>query len=222
MENLYNALAILIENFSNQITLQTIIDLGTVILIALINIGFGFYLNERIEDVKLQNKKSEINYQKYQLEQAEVIKVLYSNLIDLRLYTNWLFNESTYKNHHFDFKSRINLWLKNYNSFYLFYKRNRILVNTKLIEIIEVDLKSLQEIHQVLFKEKINIEDFEASCAGQIEYIYNDQYDEEEMILKKLNIMRQNTEEIKNSNLFVNLLSNLENEYIKLLNLKYN
>lgn len=217
MENLYKALAILIENFSNKLTLQTIIDLGTVILIALINIGFGFYLNERIEDVKLQNKKSEINYQKYQLEQAEVIKVLYSNLIDLRLYTNWLFNESTYKNHHFDFKSRINLWLKNYNTFYFFYKKNKILINKNLIEIIEADLKSLQEIHQILFKEKINIEDSEASCVWQMEYIYNDQYEEEEIIMKKLKSLRKDTENIRKSNLFNCVLSNLEIEYVKLL-----
>ena len=130
------------ENFSNYKTYQTIIDIVIVVLIAIINIGIGFFLNKKIEKVKLKNskelsafsseldllsKKSEIKFQKYQLEQADAIKRLYSLLIDLKYSTFSLFNNKFKLNPHYEFKNNLNNWIKSYMLFHKYFSRNKIL-----------------------------------------------------------------------------------------------
>ena len=213
-------------------TYQVIFDLLTVLIITIINVGIGLYLKSKIEKIKLKNnqelsvfssklnlinKKSEIKFQKFQLEQAEVIKNLYSQLIDIKFSTNLLFNKSSYKNHHFDFKNRLTDWVNKYWTFFAYYSKNRILIDKKLIELIESDLNSLYQIYSIIVKKAEDIENFEEMCHGQTEYVYCDQYAEEGQIIKELEKLMEETENKDSEFKFTDLLTNLEKEYIELL-----
>lgn len=211
---------------------QAFFNIVTVSIVAIINIVIGFYLNSKIEKVRFKNnqelssfsaelnlfnRKLEIKFQKYQLEQAEVIKNLYSQLIDIKFSTNSLFNKLSYKNTHCDFKNRLTDWVNKYWTFYSFYSKNRILIDNKLIVLIESDLNSLYQIFSIIFNKVKDIEEQEEICSGQSENVYSDQYAEEGQIIKELEKLRKETENKESKFKFSDLLTNLEKEYIELL-----
>lgn len=224
--------ALLNKYLSHYKTYQTIFYLMTVIIVAIINVLVAFYLKSRIEKVRLKNshelssfiselnlfnKKSEIKFQKYHLEQAEIIKELYSKLIEIIFSTNSLFNESSYKTPHHDFKDRLTTWVKNYWAFYTYYCKNRILIDNKLIDLIDSDINSLNKIYSIIFKKSKEFEELEQKWSGQAESVYSEQYDKEGNILKELRKLRKEAEDKESTFKFSVLLSNLEKEYVNLL-----
>lgn len=212
--------------------LSEIFNVLTVVLVAVINLRLGFYLKSKIEDVRsmhskeltsfssqlnLLNRKSEIKFQKYQLEQAEAIKNLYSLLIDIEFSTNALFNASSYKNPQSDFKNRLIDWVNNYWAFYTFYRKNRILLNKNLISLIENDLKSLNQIHSIIFKKAKDVEESEKSYLERLDFGDDEQNENYINIKEELKRLRVETENKESEFKFPKLLSKLEKEYISLL-----
>jgi hypothetical protein len=222
--------ALLEEYFSKYTTYQNLINTILLILIGASNILIGHLLTKRIEKVKLKNsqelssfsselnllnRKSEIKFQKYQLEQADAIKELYSILIDVNYSTNSLLKDKFKSNPHNEFKNKLIKWGKNYMIFHRFFNKNKILYNQHLLDLTKDHFNSLQEIFSIVFKKINDIEELENCCQGQLEYVYNDQ--EEETIIADLNKLKEDMDVKVRDFKFKNLRTELENEYRRLL-----
>jgi len=194
-----------------------IINIGTITIIGIINWFFLYSLNKKIEGFRLDNKKDEIKFKKYQIEQADAIKILYSKLIDIQNSTRLLFNTEFQSNPHYIFSQNLNKWVSDYLKFYNFYKRNRILFNNELLSLIKEPLNKLNKIFNVIFNKIKNIEQMEEICHGQLEYFYDDEFEEESKIKKSIVQLKKDTE-FEADNFNINqLISALENEYKLLL-----
>jgi hypothetical protein len=221
------------EYFSHYKTYQTMIDVIIVILIGVFNIGIGFFLNKKIEKVKLKNsqelstfsselnllnKKSEIKFKKYQIGQADAIKKLYSILVDIKCSTNSIFNNKFNSSPHYEFKNNLNKWVKNYMIFHKIFSKNKILFSERLLDLTKEHFDNLHKIFTIIFKKINDIEEMEEYCQGQIENYYTDEYEEEDKIIGDLKKLRKELDKGNVDFNFKKLNEELENEYKKLLN----
>jgi hypothetical protein len=199
-----------------------------VVSIGIINILLGFFLKHKIEKVKFKNSQNLLEFndklnlinkklQKYQLEQVDTIKELYSILIDIKYSTNSLFNKKFNSSPHYEFKNKLNKWVSDYMRFHEFFSRNKILLSEKLINLTREDLDNLHKIFSIVFKKVKDIEEMEEIVRGQINYLYEDKYAEESEILSELEKLKVETEKEVKGFKFMNLIEALEIEYRNLL-----
>jgi len=89
--------------------------------------------------------------------------------------------------------------------------------NEELLNLTQENFETLHKIFFIVFKKTKDIDEMEEHYYGQLEYLYNNYYEEEGAIIRDLKKMKLEMDNGVGSFSFNNLTTALENEYKKLL-----
>ena len=163
------------------------INIGVTFSVIIVNIVVGFLLNRKMEGIKLKNskeltgfgselsllnRKSEIKFQKFHLEQADALKHLYSHLIDLRYKTHSVFSNSYNSSPHVEYKSKLINWIKQYSAYSKYYYMNRILFSQEINKLVNIHLGYFKNMYKIIHGNINDLEETEMIFQNQLEYAY--------------------------------------------------
>lgn len=222
-----------LKDFENNLN-AVIYTIGGVL--ALLNIGIGYFINYRLEKYKYRNnerlthlssnlqtftKKSEIKYKDHFDAQITSIKELYKKYTDLEYYTKILLKKEFSSRPHEELKTRISNWYKNMIGIQIFYNRNRIIFTDRIKSKFGNHLVYFNKINKYLNSEHKSLVELERMYGGDFEsmYVSEDQYFQE-FIDKEENEIIQRIKSFENKEEFKNLDSTF-NSFKKLLEKEY-
>ncbi|NOY50252.1 MAG: hypothetical protein GXO88_06805 [Chlorobi bacterium] len=209
-------------------------------LLALINIGVGYFINYKLEKYKLRNnerltrlnnnlqtisKKSEIKYKDHFDAQITKIKELYKRYTDLEFYTKVLLKEEFSSSPHDELKTRISNWYKNMIGINIFYNRNRIVFSDRIKTKFGNHLIYFERINKYLNSEHKSLIELERMYGGDYQSMYgdNNQYihkfedNEESEIISRIKTFKDKKEFKNLDSTFNSFKKLLEKEYKKII-----
>ncbi|WP_272151827.1 hypothetical protein [Tenacibaculum aiptasiae] len=200
-----------LKNFTeNQVF--TLISFGILFLIIQFFVQ-NYWIKAKLSKFNSSLKKAEIKFTKHHTNQVETYKKFYELLYDFGLNLTSILIQHDEINQHAEFKLKIEKWLNISNKTIIFYKKNRILFTKEICVKIDKSTVYFRDFTQQIIKNNREIRDFEDYFRGDLRYMYKDEFDETNQILKRINKIKQ-LPEFKNAKKSLEeLMSEIENEY---------
>jgi hypothetical protein len=205
----------LIQNKLNEFTqnqIYTLILFGIIFLLIQFFIQ-NYWIKTKLSKFNSSLKKAEIKFTKHHTNQVETYKKFYELLYDFKLNLRSILIQQENKNSHNEFKLKIENWSNTNNKTIIFYSKNRILFTKEICEKIDNSIVYFIGFTQQVIKNKREIREFEDYFRGDIRYMYKDEIDETEQILKRINKIKQLPEFRSTQKSLRELMSEIENEY---------
>lgn len=205
----------LIQDELNKFTenqIHTLIIFGIIFLLIQFFIQ-NYWIKTKLSKFNSSLKKAEIKFTKHHTNQVETYKKFYELLYDFKYDLTSILIQQENKNQHNEFKLKIENWLNTNNETIIFYSKNRILFTKEICVKIDESIVYFRDFTQQIIKNNREIREFEDYFRGDFRYMYNDEFDETEQILNRINKIKQ-LPEFKNAQKSLQeLTSEIENEY---------
>ncbi|TYC18081.1 hypothetical protein ES677_01500 [Bizionia gelidisalsuginis] len=205
----------LIQDELNKFTenqIYTLISFGIIFLLIQFFIQ-NYWIKTKLSKFNSSLKKAEIKFTKHHTNQVETYKKFYELLYDFKFDLTSILIQQENKNQHNEFKLKIENWLNTNNKTIIFYSKNRILFTKEICVKIDKSIVYFRDFTQQIIKNNREIREFEDYFRGDFRYMYNDEFDETEQILKRINKIKQLPEFENAQKSLQELISKIENEY---------